>query len=479
MTRAPLPRILFVSLCVLCVVVVSLPAGAAEPWTTYRGNPQRTGSTDGMPGPQAAKVLWALPAKDHFIASPVPAGDRLFISGLGPFNVTTFYSITLDPKATQRAVWSKSTPYFKLPTVSSPAVVDGKLIFGDGMHQTDGAVLHCLTLDKGLPLWQLPVPGTLVHLEGSPTVVDGKAYLGGGAAGVLCVDINRVTLDGKEQDLATIQKLLDTKWAELQAKYLEEKKKDPDFAIPPSEDMLPKPAPTKVWQQGQEKWHVDAPVAVVGDRVLIASAFLEKEQLGDRALYCLDAKTGAIKWRRELPVNPWGGPSVSGDTIVVGGSTIGYDPKALKGAKGAVTALDLATGNVKWQKDVPGGVVSCVAIAGGQAVATATDGKVRTFDLASGERRTILEGKTPFFAPPAVAGDLVYVGDTAGVVTAVPLAGGPAKWTLDVGASPEVNAPGMIYGGPVIQGGRLFVATANLEGPHAGKPTAVVCIGDK
>jgi outer membrane protein assembly factor BamB len=164
---------------------------------------------------------------------------------------------------------------------------------------------------------------------------------------------------------------------------------------------------------------------------------------------------------------------------VVGGSTIGYDPKALKGAKGAVTALDLATGNVKWQKDVPGGVVSCVAIAGGQAVATATDGKVRTFDLASGERRTILEGKTPFFAPPAIAGDLVYVGDTAGVVTAVPLAGGPAKWTLDVGASPEVNAPGMIYGGPVIQGGRLFVATANLEGPHAGKPTAVVCIGEK
>src|SRR5207244_1038026 len=106
-----------------------------------------------------------------------------------------------DPKASPRLVWSKTTPYLKLPIVSSPAIVDGKVIFGEGMHQTDGAALHCLRVDKGLPLWQLPVPGKLVHLEGSPTIADGRVYIGGGAAGVLCVDLNRVTLDGKETDL--------------------------------------------------------------------------------------------------------------------------------------------------------------------------------------------------------------------------------------------------------------------------------------
>ena len=72
---------------------------------------------------------------------------------------------------------------------------------------------------------------------------------------------------------------------------------------------------------------------VVGDRVLVASAFLDKEQLGDRALFCLDAKTGDIVWRKPLTINPWGGPSVVGKTVVVSGSTIGYDPKALKGAQ--------------------------------------------------------------------------------------------------------------------------------------------------
>src|SRR5919204_573107 len=85
--------------------------------------------------------------------------------------------------------------------VSSPGVAKGRLVFGDGMHQTDGATLHCLQADGGLPLWQLPVPGKLVHLEGSPTVAEGRVYIGGGAAGVLCADLNRVTLDGKEMDL--------------------------------------------------------------------------------------------------------------------------------------------------------------------------------------------------------------------------------------------------------------------------------------
>src|SRR5439155_20718344 len=107
--------------------------------------------------------------------------------------------------------------------------------------------------------------------------------------GVLCVERDRVTLDGKELDAETIQKALEAKWKELLAKYEEDKKKDPDFAMKPSEEQLPKPAPVKVWQEGAEKWHVDAPVAVINGNVLVSSAFLDKEKVGDRALFCLDA----------------------------------------------------------------------------------------------------------------------------------------------------------------------------------------------
>lgn len=457
----------------------SSAADAIAPWATYRGNPERTGNTDGKMGPAAPKVLWTFKTQEHFITAPVPLGERVLISGLGGFNAPVFYSLAADPAAVQRVAWSRTVPDLKQATVSSPGVAAGKLVFGDGMHHLDGGALHCIRSDGGMPLWQLPVPGSLVHLEGSPTIADGKVYIGGGAAGVLCVHLDRVTLDGKEQDLATVQKILDQKWKELQVKYEEAKKKDPDFAVPPSLDQLPKAAPVKCWQQGQEKWHVDAPVAVAGDNVLVASAFLDKEKVGDRAVFCLDAKTGAIRWRTPLKLNPWGGPSVLGNLVVVSGSTIGYDPTLLKHGKGEVVALNLSDGSVKWQKPVTtGGIVSCVALANGLAVTTATDGKIRAFSLDNGERRWIYEGIAPFFAAPAIAGGVVYAGDLRGGVHAVSLANGEKKWVLDLAQEP-VKTPGMIYGGPALQDGRLYVATCNLQGTHAGKPTAVVCLGEK
>lgn len=452
---------------------------AVEPWATYRGNPQRTGNTDGKAGPASPKVLWAYKAKEHFLASPVPVGDRLFISGLGAFNVASFVCLSSDPKASKRVLWTKSAPYLKLPTVSSPGIDKGRLVFGDGMHQTDGASLHCLSVDGGLPLWQLPLPGTLVHLEGSPTISEGRVYIGGGAAGALCVDLDRVTLQGKEMELAAIRKILDQRWKELEAKYKADVLKDPMFAIPPSEDQLPRASPRRIWQQGEKKWHVDAPVNVVGERVLVGSAFLDMEKVGDRALYCLDAKKGNITWRSPLKFNPWGGASVSGDLAVVSGSSIGYDTRVLKGAKGQMAAIDLATGKEKWRKDVPGGIVACAALADGAAVASATDGKVRAFELSNGERRWIYEAKAPLFAPVAVAGNVVYAGDLKGVLHAIDIKTGQEKWKLDLGSHADVKSPGMIYGGPVVHDGRIYLATCNLEGPLAREATVVVCIGDK
>lgn len=464
--------------CIL--VLLARPASAEEPWSVYRGNAARTAHTDGLPGPAQPRVLWVHRAQDHFIATGVPVGDQVLFAGLGGFNVPTLTALAADPKAPRRVVWSKTTPLLKLPVVSSPAVLGERIILGDGMHQTDGAVLHCLGSRDGLPLWQLPVPGKLVHLEGSPAAAQGRVYIGAGAAGVLCIDPDRVVLDGKELDPASVRKLLDQKWRELATRYEADKKKDPDFAVPPSEDQLPKPAPRRLWQQGQDKWHVDAPVAVAGRRVLAASAFLDKEQVGERALFCLDGETGSVLWRAPLRLNPWGGPSVANGLIVLGGCTIGYDPRNLKGARGELTALDLETGKEKWRKEVPGGILSSVALTDGLAVATATDGKVRAFDLATGERRWVYDGKVPFFAAPAVAAGVVYAGDLRGGLHALRLAGGEPVWKLDLGSHPDVKAPGMIYGGPIIHGGRLFVATCNLaEGPYPSQPTVVVCVGEK
>ncbi len=469
------------SLLLFALLLVATPALAADPWSTYRGNPQRTGNTDGKPGPTKPAILWVHKSNAHCIGAPVPVGERLYLGVLAGLGGTAgeVWGLDVSPRSMQRVAWSKGQPLLKRPTVSSPAFADGKLILGEGMHQTDDATLYCLQADTGRALWQLAVPGTLVHLEGGPTVADGKVYMGGGAAGAFCVDLNKVTLNGKEMDVAGVPKILDGKWAELQKKYQDAKKTDP-FAQPPTEDQLPKPSPVRLWQQGEKKWHVDAPVAVADGKVLVASAFLDKEKVGDRALHCLDAATGKPVWRAALQFNPWGGPSVQGKTVVTGGSSVALVPNLLKGAKGEIVAFNLDDGKEKWRKAIPtGGIVSSVVLTRDLAICVATDGKVRAFDLANGDRRWIYDARTPFFAPPALAGDVVYAGDLKGVIHAIGLADGLAKWTFDIGNHPEVKAPGMIYAGPVVQDGRLYVATCNLAGASQNQPTVVVCIGDK
>lgn len=457
-------------------------AQSPEPWATYRGNAQRTAHTDGMAGPAAPKMLWVLKSKEkyNYIASPVPLGDRLYVSALAAFNTGHFACLSTAPTAKTRTLWEKSTPLLKLPTVSSPGVFKDYLIFGDGMHQTNGAMLYCFDALAGEPIWRLTVPGDLVHLEGSPTIVENRAYLGGGAAGVLCIEIDKAAMAGKTHDLASLQKtVLPNHWKDLQAKYVLEKKKDPLFANPPSEEQKWQAEPKQIWQEGKDKWHVDAPVLVVGDKVFAASAYLDKEQVGERALLCLDAKTGKVVWKTPLKLNPWGGPSVLGDTVIVAGGTISMDYNLLKGAKGFIAGFDLKDGTLKWTKDITGGVVSCAALAGTSAVITATDGKVRAFDIATGDRQWIYDAKMPLFAPVAIAKDVVYAGDLRGVIHAIDLKSGTEAWKLDLGAHKDVQAPGMIYGGPVVQGGRVFVATCNLQGPYAGKETVVVCVGEK
>ena len=72
-----------IRLALLSLIAFAGTASAADPlpWATYRGNPQRTGNTDNLPGPAAPAVLWSVKSQDHFVASPVPTAGRLLIRG--------------------------------------------------------------------------------------------------------------------------------------------------------------------------------------------------------------------------------------------------------------------------------------------------------------------------------------------------------------------------------------------------------------
>ncbi len=446
-------------------------------WTGHRGGPARTGNIDGKPGPGQPKVLWVQKSKEQFLAPLSVGGGHLFATVMGPFNSGGIRAF--DLAEAKPPVWSKGAPGIKLPTVGSPASSGGRVVFGEGMHQTDGSALHCLRVSDGRPLWRLDVPGELVHIEAAPSIANGKVYVGSGSGGVLCVDLNQVTLNGKDLSAADAEKEIDKLWKQMSDAYEVEKKKDPDFAIPPNEGALPKPAPKVVWEVGKGAWHVDAPVLVAGGKVFVASAFLDKEKLGERVLICLNAATGAEVWKAPLKFNAWAGATLAGEHVIVPCSTIRYDPKELAAAKGEVVALKVSDGKVEWRKEMSGAILATAAAVGEAAIICDTEGQVRALDLKTGNPKWAAKCGAAFFAGPAVAGDAIYVADIDGVIFSIGLADGKARWKLDLGSDAAVKAPGMVYGSPIVHGGRLYVGTANLEGKAAGGDTVIVCIGEK
>jgi len=105
----------------LVAAVLSVVTSSAADWPTHRGNAARTGNIDGQPGPATGKVLWAHVSAEHYLASPILAGDNVVVSALGAFNSPVMHALSTTPSAKNRISWTAASPYLKLPTVCAPA----------------------------------------------------------------------------------------------------------------------------------------------------------------------------------------------------------------------------------------------------------------------------------------------------------------------------------------------------------------------
>ena len=459
---------------------------AAADWPTYRGDLRRSGAADGASGPADPRVLWAVPGKNHYVAAPAPGDRRLFLGALGPFNSPLALAISAEPDKPGSVLWSVGPPALKLPLACSPVVIGEVVVFGEGMHQDATAGLTAFTAAEGLPLWRLEVSGALRHLEGSPAFAAGKLYFGAGSGGVLCVDAERVQLPGGPVPVAEAARRARAAWRVLEEKYARMKETEPDFAVPPDPSSIPAGSVEGLWTAGADRWHVDAAVAVHGERLFAGSARIDDEEIGERLLLALSTRDGSVIWQTPLPWNPWGPPSIaeapgSPALVLAGLSSIRYDPAEIAGAKGGVIAAKVESGEVAWRLEVPGGVLAPLTISrsGALALFPCTDGAVRAVRTANGEVVWTNAGEAPLFAALALAEPRVYAADLDGGLRALDAASGREIWRLAPFAHPRVGLPGRIYAAPLVAGDRLFAASANFEGPHASAPTAVICVGEK
>jgi outer membrane protein assembly factor BamB len=160
------------------------------------------------------------------------------------------------------------------------------------------------------------------------------------------------------------------------------------------------------------------------------------EQGAGVELVAVTLEDGEERWRMGVPSPTRSGVTVDGDAAYVGSND------------GSVSAVDLATGELRWSTDAGGTILGPVAVADGLVVVSAPGDADQSFAVAAlgvddGEQVWRYEPTAPtgVGGPPAAGEDLVVVGLQDRTVRALDLTDGTERWTarLNSVVSPFVS----------------------------------------
>jgi len=385
---------------ILSLALLQAPApvrpGPAGPEAMFRGGATHTG-TYAAPTPEAyAGLVWRARTQGTVVSSPAVTASAVFIGS----NDHHLYCLRRD---SGRVLWAFDA---KSAVASSPTVFAGMVAF----TTADG---HLMALDgaTGRLRWRLATGPTVPFPWGyesgdiwtsSPTYADGLLLAGAGDGGLYAVDARSGKLRWRMQ---TAGRVRSTPAVSEGLVYVGSA--DGTFY---AADL----------RTGRERWRFDteghqlqsakfgfdrrtiqsSPV-VAGDLVVFGAR--------DGFLYALDRATGRERWRYDYKIS-WvnSSPAVADGVVYVGTSDAHF-----------VNALDLATGTEKWRFTAQGIVWSSPAIAGDVVVIGEGGGLLHVLDRATGAERWQLPLAGGIFSSPVVADDVIYVGSHDGGVYAI------------------------------------------------------------
>jgi outer membrane protein assembly factor BamB len=310
------------------------------------------------------------------------------------------------PKSVGHVLWEFKTGGRVL---SSPVVADGAVYVGSDDH-----FVYAIDAAKGSALWKFK---TAADVNSTPAVAHGAVY-------VLSLDGNAYALDARSGK--QIWKFKTEGESRLDAAGL--------YGMAPSREVVP-----DVWD-----FFLSSP-AVDGETVYFGS--------GDRHVYALDARTGALRWKFETGDVVHSSPAIANGTLYVGcwdgllyalnaetgrllwkfatgvdathfmqgipGSPSVASGTVVFGSRdGNIYALDANTGKLIWKQGNEGSwVVASPAILGNTVYITTSDSmKLRALDLKTGTESFSLTYKTYSFSSPIVAGGHAYFGTFDGAL---------------------------------------------------------------
>ncbi len=284
-------------------------------------------------------TLWTFETENAMQSTPAVDGDHVYVGGLDG----SVYCLRLDDGS---VVWSFPCGQ----VVSSPALWNGTVVFAD----QDGRAC-ALDAATGAEVWNATLPGPA---WASPTVVGGRVYVGDIWGGFSCLDASNGTV---------------------------------------------------LWDEFWEGSEVYSSAAVSNGRVLVGTGM-------GKTLRCLDALTGDEVWTFEpghevyssttvaggviychswsyLWAVPWDDPDGSGTVTpeealwsfethdFQGGSSpaVSGDRLVVGSDAERVYCLEVASGALVWEAEMPGFVYSSPALAHGRVYIGSTGGRVSCF----------------------------------------------------------------------------------------------------
>ena len=224
--------------------------------------------------------------------------------------------------------------------------------------------------------------------------------------------------------------------------------------------------PEVMWSMstdGVEHYFSRLQPAIAKDKVFVSG------RTGDA--YALDIATGDELWSADLS-DIHGELGFFDDPIparISGGASVGYGMVVWGSENGDVFALDMETGELVWQVQVAGEVISKPAFDSNLVIVNTAAGALVALDRDTGEQRWKVEQAVPPLSLRGVSGVATssggaFIGSAAGEVVVVVIENGQQGWTADIGepsGATELERIVDVDVTPVIFGDKIYAISSN------------------
>jgi len=379
-------------------IIVTSSFGDSITWSSFRGNAKRTGNIDRKAGPKSSQLLWVFnnsDIKSDFFSSPAVLKERVYIgcSVSGVFSSSgIMYCIDAN---SGDVIWEKKTDK---PIFSSPIVIDNKVYIGEGLHWDIESKLYCFNSFSGELVWSFQ---TESHVESSPTFIDGKIYFGAGDDGVFCLNANTGEkiwhFTGEHVDSSPIADddsvYFGTGYGNNRIYCLDR-------------------------QTGEKKWVIELDYPAWGSpsiddgKIYVGIGngnFLESDKEPGGAVICINAQSSDIIWRYKTE------DSVITSTAVYKNLKHSYTSIYFGSRDGNFYCLDAKNGNIRWKRDFGISILSSPAIAQNGVYFGCDDGQIYCLDLDDSSIKWSFDtfqytGGCRIISSPAIANENLYIG---------------------------------------------------------------------